>query len=123
MCIRDRVYDDEARLARTLAAYEHEQTAFERLGGYRHESRARQALQTLGFSESDLELPVSALSGGQKKLLGLARLLSKDTNLLLLDEPDNHLDLAAKEGLEPVSYTHLRVERRTMPTLSRSVTP
>ncbi len=94
------VYDDEARLARTLAAYEHEQAAFERLGGYRHESRARQALQALGFSESDLELPVSALSGGQKKLLGLARLLSKDTNLLLLDEPDNHLDLAAKEGLE-----------------------
>jgi len=40
------------------------------------------------------------LSGGQKKLVGLAQLLLTRPDVLLLDEPDNHLDLAGKEFLE-----------------------
>jgi ATP-binding cassette subfamily F protein 3 len=57
-------------------------------------------LRSLGFSEADLDLPVEALSGGQKKLVGLAKLLITRPDLLLLDEPDNHLDLAGKAFLE-----------------------
>jgi len=45
-------------------------------------------------------LPVKHLSGGQKKLLGLARVIISRLNILLLDEPDNHLDLDGKAMLE-----------------------
>jgi ATP-binding cassette subfamily F protein 3 len=94
------VYGDEAELQRVLAAHARAQAEFERLDGYRHQSRAREALLTLGMDEADLHLPVSALSGGQKKLVGLAKLLAVGADLLLLDEPDNHLDLAGKRYLE-----------------------
>jgi len=94
------VYDDDSRLQRALAALAQAQSEFERLDGYRHESRAREVLLSLGFDESEFPLSVSALSGGQKKMLGLARLMATPCDLLLLDEPDNHLDLAGKEHLE-----------------------
>jgi ATP-binding cassette, subfamily F, member 3 len=57
-------------------------------------------LRGLGLPESDFEKPVSALSGGQKKLIGLARLMLLRPSVLLLDEPDNHLDMPGKEFLE-----------------------
>ncbi len=94
------VYGDEARLQRALTALAQSQAEFERLDGYRHESRAREVLLSLGFDELEFTLPVSALSGGQKKMLGLAKLLATSCDLLLLDEPDNHLDLAGKAHLE-----------------------
>jgi len=91
---------DKKALERTLAAYARTQTEFERLDGYSHESRARGALHTLGFDKSSFSRPTATLSGGQKKLVGLARLLSAGADLLLLDEPDNHLDLKGKAYLE-----------------------
>ena len=94
------VYEDQASLEQVLAAHARVQAEFEQMDGYRYESRAREALHTLGLAASDLELPVRALSGGQKKLLGLAKLLAAGADLLLLDEPDNHLDLAGKANLE-----------------------
>ncbi len=94
------VYGDEAALERVLAGHARAQAEFERLEGYRFESRAREALRTLGLDEADFDLPVGALSGGQKKLVGLAKLLAVGADLLLLDEPDNHLDLAGKARLE-----------------------
>jgi ATP-binding cassette subfamily F protein 3 len=101
------VYGDEAALERVLAAHGRAQIEFEKLDGYRYENRAREALRTLGLDEKDTQLPVGALSGGQKKLAGLAKLLAAGTgslgaerSLLLLDEPDNHLDLAGKAYLE-----------------------
>jgi len=50
--------------------------------------------------ESDFEKPIGALSGGQKKLIGLARLMLRRPSVLLLDEPDNHLDMPGKAYLE-----------------------
>ncbi len=94
------IYADEAALARVLAAHARAQATFEEQDGYRYESRCAQALQATGFDTADFNLPVNALSGGQKKMVGLARLLALDCNLLLLDEPDNHLDLAGKRRLE-----------------------
>ena len=99
------IYEDEAALARVLAAHARVQAEFERLDGYRYESRAREALHLVGMGEEELALPVSALSGGQKKLVGLAKLLTagpgpSGLGLLLLDEPDNHLDLEGKARLE-----------------------
>ncbi len=94
------VYGDAAAFERTLGAHTREQEAFEQLGGYRYEARCRQALQDVGFRDRDHSLRVGVLSGGQKKMLGLARLLATECNLLLLDEPDNHLDLPGKARLE-----------------------
>lgn len=73
---------------------------FERDGGLTYKSRTASALSGLGFSESELKLPVSVLSGGQKSKLQLAKLLLSDANLLLLDEPTNHLDIQSVEWLE-----------------------
>jgi ATP-binding cassette subfamily F protein 3 len=64
------------------------------------ESRVRSTLRGLGFREEDFPFPLGALSGGQKKLVGLAKLLLEQPDLLLLDEPDNHLDMQGKRFLE-----------------------
>jgi len=76
------------------------QERYAELGGYTYRARLRSTLLALGFSEADLELPVSALSGGQRSKAALAKVLLSDANLLLLDEPTNHLDIASIEWLE-----------------------
>ena len=63
-------------------------------------SRTRSTLLGLGFSEKELEQPISTLSGGQRNKAQLAKLLLGDSNLLLLDEPTNHLDMDSLRFLE-----------------------
>ncbi|MCW5858833.1 MAG: ABC-F family ATP-binding cassette domain-containing protein [Caldilineales bacterium] len=94
------IFADEKALARALDRQAHLLEEFEKLGGPGFEGRVRTTLRSLGFAEADFDLPVEALSGGQRKLAGLARLLVTQPDLLLLDEPDNHLDLAGKAFLE-----------------------
>ncbi len=94
------VYSDERALARALDQQARLLDEFEKLGGPGFEGRVRATLRSLGFVDADFDLPVEALSGGQRKLAGLARLLVTQPDLLLLDEPDNHLDLAGKAFLE-----------------------
>ena len=94
------VYNNPKALERALDAQQKLLEEFESLGGLNYESRVRELLRGLGLPESDFEKPVSALSGGQKKLIGLARLMLLHPSVLLLDEPDNHLDMPGKEYLE-----------------------
>ena len=94
------VYEDPAELERAVAEQERLLEAFERLGGPGVETRTREILHALGFRESDWERPVGTLSGGEQKLVGLAGLAVRGPDLLLLDEPDNHLDLNGKRHLE-----------------------
>lgn len=94
------VYGNPKSLERTLDAQHKLLEEFESLGGANYESRARAMLRGLGLPESDFEKPVHALSGGQKKLIGLARLMLAKPSVLLLDEPDNHLDMPGKAFLE-----------------------
>lgn len=54
------------------------------------------------FSESQLRSPVKSLSGGEKARLLLAKLMTKESNLLILDEPTNDLDLETLDLLQEV---------------------
>ena len=94
------VYNNPKALERTLDSQHRLLEEFESLGGLNYESRVRELLRGLGLPESDFEKPIGALSGGQKKLIGLARLMLLRPSVLLLDEPDNHLDMPGKEYLE-----------------------
>jgi ATP-binding cassette subfamily F protein 3 len=94
------VYGDEKALTRTLDQQEKLLTAYQDLGGPGFDGQVRAILRSLGFADADFNLPVEVLSGGQVKLVGLARLLVNQPELLLLDEPDNHLDLDSKTFLE-----------------------
>ena len=69
-------------------------------GGYTYKNLTRSTLLGLGFTENELTLSVSNLSGGQKTKLALAKLLLSNSNLLLLDEPTNNLDIESIEWLE-----------------------
>lgn len=94
------VYNDPDALAAVLEAQATVLERYERLGGSRHASRVRELLARLGFTPDDYALPVETLSGGQKKLIALLRLAVESPDVLLLDEPDNHLDMHAKRHLE-----------------------
>jgi len=94
------VYSDAARLTRVMDAHEQLLQAYEAAGSLTYEGRVMATLRELGLTDDTFEQPLSVLSGGQVKLVGLARLLVWGPDVLLLDEPDNHLDLAGKETVE-----------------------
>ena len=94
------VYNSERRLTHALAQQERALAEYERLGGAQHQGRVRSLLAHLGLDEADYQRPCETLSGGQKKLVALTRLAVARPDVLLLDEPDNHLDLVARRRLE-----------------------
>jgi ATP-binding cassette subfamily F protein 3 len=94
------VYGNERRLQLALELQHKLVEEYHALGGDSYPARVRDLLLGLGLAQSELTKPLAVLSGGQKKLVGLARLLLVRPDILLLDEPDNHLDLPGKMFLE-----------------------
>ena len=94
------VYEDEEALTAVLHEQEVLLEDYDRMGGPGLESRIRSILHSLGFRKHDFDRPVNVLSGGQKKMVALAAQVVNQPDLLLLDEPDNHLDLTGKMYLE-----------------------
>jgi len=94
------VYGNEKRLNRALERQQALLDEYLAMGGDQYPQRVRAVLAGLGLPEPEQDKPIGVLSGGQKKLVGLAQLLLTRPDVLLLDEPDNHLDLAGKEFLE-----------------------
>ena len=87
-----------------VRAYIEEQAAltdaFQAQGGLTYVARTHSALAGLGFTKAEEDLPVSALSGGQRTKLSLGKLLLSAPDVMLLDEPTNHLDIDSVEWLE-----------------------
>ena len=100
------IFENENKLSRIIERHAQLLEKFTQIGGPGYEGQLRSILLNLGFEEAEFELPTDALSGGQKKLLGLAKLLVTRPDLLLLDEPDNHLDIAGKTFLEKYIHNH-----------------
>jgi ATPase subunit of ABC transporter with duplicated ATPase domains len=92
--------DQAEEMEDIIARYGEVQHRFEELDGYALDGRAREALSGLGFSQEMMDGDVGALSGGWKMRVALARILLMRPDVMLLDEPSNHLDLESLIWLE-----------------------
>ena len=83
-----------------ITRYGEVQARFEELDGYALESRAREVLAGLSFTQEMMDGDVGNLSGGWKMRVALARILLMRPDVMLLDEPSNHLDIESLIWLE-----------------------
>jgi ATP-binding cassette, subfamily F, member 3 len=90
---------DDDELAALLDAHAEVLARLDGAGAADDEAAAR-VLAGLGLPRERWDDPVARLSGGERKLVGLARLLLERPTVLLLDEPDAHLDFSARAWLE-----------------------
>jgi ATP-binding cassette, subfamily F, member 3 len=97
------VAGDMRKMQRLLERHGQLLQRFTELGGQGFEGEARGYLRSLGLDGA--ERPTSELSGGQRKLAALASCLAARPDVLLLDEPESHLDAARRERLEALIRT------------------
>jgi ATP-binding cassette subfamily F protein 3 len=90
--------DDERR--RATRRYDELNDRIQHQDAYSVDHRVEEVLSGLGFAPNDYERPVRTFSGGQQSRLMLAKLLLESPDLMLLDEPSNHLDIETTAWLE-----------------------
>jgi ATP-binding cassette subfamily F protein 3 len=93
---------DEEQHQRLAARYDHLQQELARHDAYNLEHKVERVLDGLGFARAVHSQPACSLSGGEQNRLMLARLLLAEPDLMLLDEPSNHLDIEGTQWLEEV---------------------
>jgi ATP-binding cassette, subfamily F, member 3 len=96
---------DLRRMQRVLERQDRLLRRFTELGGPGFVGEARGYLRSLGLGDGDIYRPMSDLSGGQRKLAVLAACLARRPDVLLLDEPEAHLDAGRRELLEAIVRT------------------
>ncbi|MEM8732594.1 MAG: ABC-F family ATP-binding cassette domain-containing protein [Planctomycetota bacterium] len=92
--------EDEERHAELLEQLDLLQAKLQQNDAYNWEHRVERILQGLGFDDAWRDRSVCQMSGGQQNRLMLACLLLQQPDLLILDEPNNHLDIESTEWLE-----------------------
>ncbi len=92
--------DQADHMDEIIMRYGEVQARFEELDGYALDGRAREVLAGLSFSQEMMDGDVGNLSGGWKMRVALARILLMRPDVMLLDEPSNHLDLESLIWLE-----------------------
>lgn len=105
--IADAMYAQEAKLAEAsqdemddvLQQYEQAREAYEQIDGDRFPQKAEAMLDALGLADK-IHQPVKSLSGGEKSVVSLSKALLAQPDLLILDEPGNHLDYVGIAWLE-----------------------
>ena len=90
---------EEDASERNVARFTRAEERFAAAGGYGAEAEVRRICAGLGLGRDRVDLPLTVLSGGERRRVELARILFAGSDLLLLDEPTNHLDSDAKTWL------------------------
>ncbi len=91
---------DEATRKSLAARYDRLNEMLRHHDAYNVDHRVEHVLDGLGFREADYDRPVATFSGGQQRRLMLAKMLLAAPDVMLLDEPSNHLDIQATRWLE-----------------------
>ena len=91
---------DPTEHKRLADRFDHLQHELQQRDAYNLDHKIERVLDGLGFRRESFSQPVESLSGGEQNRLMLAKLLLAEPNLMLLDEPSNHLDIEATEWLE-----------------------
>ncbi|MFA5523887.1 MAG: ABC-F family ATP-binding cassette domain-containing protein [Tissierellales bacterium] len=91
---------DGNELEKIMKVYGELQLSYEHMGGYETEEKLNRVCIGLKLTETILERSFSNLSGGEKTTVMLGKMLLQNPDILLLDEPSNHLDLESVEWLE-----------------------
>ncbi|HEX5196532.1 MAG TPA: ABC-F family ATP-binding cassette domain-containing protein [Gaiellales bacterium] len=87
-------------MGRVLRRQERLLDEHDRAGGHVFEGRIETLLLELGLRPEQFDETSAVLSGGQRKLVALAACLAQDPDVLLLDEPETHLDAERRSDLE-----------------------